>query len=84
MRPYYSCGSQPAIVYPRGYTNTCYWACKLHSVYSASETYRATATGRQILAPSFVDREVLRGQRGGTPTDVNLSFLNRSRYFSLK
>jgi hypothetical protein len=31
-----------------------------------------------------VDRGVSRGQRGGSPTVVNLSFLDRSRYFSLK
>jgi hypothetical protein len=30
-----------------------------------------------------VDRGVTRGQRGGSPTVVNLSFLDRSRYFSL-
>jgi hypothetical protein len=34
--------------------------------------------------PTFVDRGVSRGQRGGTPTAVNLSFLDRSRYFSFK
>jgi hypothetical protein len=34
--------------------------------------------------PTFVDREVSRGQRGGTPAAVNLSFLDRSRYFSFK
>jgi hypothetical protein len=41
----------------------------------------ATANGRLILVPTFVDRGVARGQRGGTPTAVNLSFLDRSRYF---
>jgi hypothetical protein len=30
---------------------------------------------------TFVDSGVSRGQRGGTPTAVNLSFLDRSRYF---
>jgi hypothetical protein len=34
--------------------------------------------------PTFVDRGVSRGQRGGSPTVVNLSFLDRSRYFSFK
>jgi hypothetical protein len=34
--------------------------------------------------PTFVDRGVSRGQRGGSPTIVNLSFLDRSRYFSFK
>jgi hypothetical protein len=44
----------------------------------------ATATGRRILVPTFVDRGVSRGQRGGSPTVVNLSFLDRSRYSSFK
>jgi hypothetical protein len=34
-----------------------------------------------VLVPTFADREVSRGQRGGSPTVVNLSFLGRSRYF---
>jgi hypothetical protein len=33
---------------------------------------------------TFVDRGVSRGQRGGTPTAVNLSFIDPSRYFSFK
>jgi hypothetical protein len=41
----------------------------------------ATATGRRIFVPKFVDRAVSRGQRGETPTAVNLSFLDWSRYF---
>jgi hypothetical protein len=44
----------------------------------------ATATGRRILVSTFVDRGVSRGQRGGTPTAVNLSFLDRSHYFFLQ
>jgi hypothetical protein len=44
----------------------------------ANYTDRATATGLRILMPTFVYRGVLRGQRGGTPTAVNLSFLDRS------
>jgi hypothetical protein len=44
----------------------------------------ANATGRRILGPTFLDRGVSRGQRGGTPTDVNLSFLDRSRYVFLQ
>jgi hypothetical protein len=31
----------------------------------------------EILVPTFVDRGALRGQRGGSPTVVNLSFLDR-------
>jgi hypothetical protein len=41
----------------------------------------ATATGRRILVPTFADRGVSRGQRGGSLTVVNLGFLDRSRYF---
>jgi hypothetical protein len=47
----------------------------------ANYTDWETATGWQILVPTFVDRGVSRGQRGETPTAVNLSFLDRSRYF---
>jgi hypothetical protein len=39
---------------------------------------------RRNLVPTSADIGVLRGQRGGSPTVVNLSFLNRSRYFSFK
>jgi hypothetical protein len=39
---------------------------------------------REILMPTFTDRGVSRGQRGGSPAVVNLSFLDRSRYISLK
>jgi hypothetical protein len=38
----------------------------------------------EILVPTFVDRGLSRGQRGGSLTVVNLSFLGRSRYFSFK
>jgi hypothetical protein len=41
----------------------------------------ATTTGWQILLPTFVDSKVSRGQCGGTPTAVNLSFLVWSCYF---
>jgi hypothetical protein len=53
---------------------------------SLQENYtdRATATCRRNLVPSSVDRGVSRGQRGGTLMAVNLSFLDRSRYFSFK
>jgi hypothetical protein len=36
------------------------------------------------LVPTFVDRGVSHGQRHASPTVVNLSFLDRSRYFSFK
>jgi hypothetical protein len=38
----------------------------------------------EILVPTLVDRGVSRGQRGGSPTVVNLSFLGQSRYFSFR
>jgi hypothetical protein len=44
----------------------------------------ATATCWRNLVPSFVDGGVSRGQRGRSPTVVNLSFPDRSRYFSFK
>jgi hypothetical protein len=47
--------------------------------YSAKEL--AIATGLRILVPAFVDSVMSSGQSGGTPTAVNLGFLNRSRYF---
>jgi hypothetical protein len=47
-------------------------------------TNLATATFWRKVVPTFVDRGVSRGQRGGSPTAVNLSFLDRSRYFSFK
>jgi hypothetical protein len=43
----------------------------------ANYTDWATATCRRNLVPTFVDRGVSRGQRGGSPTVVNLSFLDR-------
>jgi hypothetical protein len=50
----------------------------------ANYTDRSTATCRRNLVLTFVDRGVVRGQRGGSPTVVNLSFLDQSRYFSFK
>jgi hypothetical protein len=53
----------------------------------ANYTDCATATSRRILMPTFVDRGgggVSRGQRGGTLTVVNLSFLDQSHYFFLQ
>jgi hypothetical protein len=44
----------------------------------------STDTGWWILVPTFVDRGVSRGQRGGTPTAVNISFLDQSHYYSSK
>jgi hypothetical protein len=50
----------------------------------ANSTDWSTATCRWNLVSTFVDRGVSRGQRGGSPTVVNLSCLDRSRYFSFK
>jgi hypothetical protein len=50
----------------------------------ANYTLSATATCRRNLVPTFVDRGVSHGQRGGSPTVVNLSFLDRNHYFSFK
>jgi hypothetical protein len=50
----------------------------------ANYTDWSTATCWRNLVPTFVDRGVSRGQRGGTPTAVNLGFLDRNRYFSFK
>jgi hypothetical protein len=36
------------------------------------------------FSANFADREVSRDQRGGSPTVINLSFLDRSCYFSFK
>jgi hypothetical protein len=50
----------------------------------ANYTEWATATGQQILVPTFVDKGVLHGQCGRTPTVANLSFIDQSCYFSFK
>jgi hypothetical protein len=50
----------------------------------ANYTDCPTATFRRNLVPPFVDRGVSRGQGGGKLTVVNLSFLDRNRYFSFK
>jgi hypothetical protein len=55
-------------------------------VFSPQANYTdcSTATCRQNLVPTFANRGVSRGQRGGSPTVVNLSFLDRSHYFSFQ
>jgi hypothetical protein len=47
----------------------------------ANSTDWATATCRWNLVPTFADRGMSRGQHGVSPAVVNLSFLDRSRYF---
>jgi hypothetical protein len=44
----------------------------------------ATATSRRNLVSTFADGGMSRGERGGSRAVVNLSFLDRSRYFSFK
>jgi hypothetical protein len=44
----------------------------------ANYTDWSTSTYRRKLVSTFVDRGVSRGQRGGSPTVVNLSFLDRA------
>jgi hypothetical protein len=43
----------------------------------ANYTDCATVTCRRNLVPTFVDRGVSRGQCSGSPTVVNISFLDR-------
>jgi hypothetical protein len=50
----------------------------------ANYTDWVTTTCRQNLVPTFADRGMSRGQHEGYPTGVNLSFLDRSRYFYYK
>jgi hypothetical protein len=50
----------------------------------ANYTDWATATCRRNFLSTFVGRAVSRGQRGGSPTVVNVSFLDRSSYISCK
>jgi hypothetical protein len=54
--------------------------------FSQQENYTdwAISTGRRILVPTFADRGVSSGQRGGTPTAVNLSFVDGNHYFPFK
>jgi hypothetical protein len=49
----------------------------------ANYTDWPTATGRQILVSTFVVWGVSHGERDGTPTAVNISFLDRRNYFFL-
>jgi hypothetical protein len=59
---------------------------KLRGFRTASEFYRLSDRHRpaNFLVPTFVDRGVSRGQRGGSLTVINLSFLDRSCYFSFQ
>jgi hypothetical protein len=49
-----------------------------------NEIYRlTTATCRRNSVPTFVDRGESRGRRSGSPTVVNLSFLDRTLDFQV-
>jgi hypothetical protein len=50
----------------------------------ANYTARSIATCRRSLVPTLADRGMSRGQSGGSPTDVNLSFLDKAATFSFK
>jgi hypothetical protein len=50
----------------------------------ANYTEWVTAICWRNLVLTFADRGMSRGQRGGSPTVGNISFLDRSRYFSFK
>jgi hypothetical protein len=50
----------------------------------ANYTNSATTTCWWPVVQTFADRGVLCGQRRGSPMVVNLSFLDRRRYFSFK
>jgi hypothetical protein len=50
----------------------------------ANYTDFGTANCWRNLVPTFADRGLSRGQRGGSRTVVNLNFLDQSLYFSFK
>jgi hypothetical protein len=50
----------------------------------AKYTECVTVTDRRNIVPTFADRGMSRGQCGGSPTVVNLSFIDGGRYFSFK
>jgi hypothetical protein len=50
----------------------------------ANYTDWATATFWRNLVRTFADKDVSHGQRGGSPTVINLSFQDWSSYFSFQ
>jgi hypothetical protein len=58
------------------------------AIYVVLWTVNSVALVRErtipIEGPPIVDEILSRGQRGGSPTVVNLSFLDRRRYFDFK
>jgi hypothetical protein len=60
---------------------------KTNSVFFSPQpnyTDWSTVAGSPILVPTFVDRGMSRGQSSGTLKAVNVSFLDRSRYYSFQ
>jgi hypothetical protein len=53
-------------------------------ILGISSQRTSVAICRRNVVPTFADRGLSRVQLGGSPTVVNLSSLNRSRYFSFK
>jgi hypothetical protein len=83
----------PSYIYIHTHTHIC--ACVYVCVWTNETNFMAlspqanyidwvTDNCRRNLVPTFADRGVWRGQCSRTPTVVNLSFLDRSRYFSFK
>jgi hypothetical protein len=63
----------------------CEYLLKLRGPWSASELYRLSDRHLTTkFSGNFAYRGVSRGQRGGSPMVVNLSFLDRRRYFSFQ
>jgi hypothetical protein len=64
------------LIFFLSYTLIKYWNSVALSP-QVNYTDWTTVKCRRNLVPTFVDRGVLGGQRGGSPTVVNLSFLDR-------
>jgi hypothetical protein len=77
--PVYMVSPSPFLV--RYMVVTTFYITPWLSVHKRTIT-TGTATGPQILVPTFVDRGVSHGQLGRTPTAVNLSFLYWTIHFT--
>jgi hypothetical protein len=75
---------QVVLVIPFNYKQTNKQTNSVALSLRANYTDWASTTCQRNLVRTFVDRGVSRDQRGGSPTVVNISFLDRSRYFSFK
>jgi hypothetical protein len=80
---YYAIANTPENSFLSPYTNK---QTNNSATFSPQANYTdwATATCRRNLMPTFMDRGISRGQRGGYPTVVNKSFIDRNRYFYFK